>query len=190
MKNATNHKPLLIVVAGSPGSGKSTCGEFLAKKYALPYIDYDTVVQNFMEPLFEKHYKESSYQQFCKEWRSSCYCSIWDIVMQNIKLNNSIIVSAPLTKERGQPDFFKQLKTSYQTDFDVMAIVFYVAKDVLKQRLIKRNEKRDKEKLEDWDRYYEGQNSNIFWDADLSILLTPEEGYVNHKIHQFVMKHL
>jgi|GEM_PF-605107 len=191
MKRLINdQKPLLIVVTGPPGSGKSTCGEFLAKKYSLAYIDYDTVVQNFMESLFEKYYAKTSYKQFCLEWRDNCYCSLWDLVMQNIKLGNTIITSAPLTLEKSNPEFFKQLKESYRTDFDVLTITFYVPKHILKQRLIKRNEKRDKEKLKEWDKYYESQNINVFWDTNLNIILDAEEGHTNEKIDQFIMEHM
>jgi len=191
MKNsAINPNPLLIVVTGLPGSGKSTYGRFLAKKFSFAYFDYDTVIHNFMEPLFEKYYSNLSYKECSREWRDSCYGSLWDLSMENIKLGNSVIASAPLSLEKSNEHFFKQLKTTYHVEFNVLSVSFNVPKHILKERISNRNEERDREKLDDWDNYYEGQNAAITWDADLNIILNYGKKDTTDEIEQFIARHL
>lgn len=42
-------KPILFIMSGLPGSGKSTLSRFLAKKYRIPYIQIDTIEQGLRD---------------------------------------------------------------------------------------------------------------------------------------------
>lgn len=42
-------KPILFILSGLPGSGKSTLSQFLAKKYKIPYIRMDTIEQGLRD---------------------------------------------------------------------------------------------------------------------------------------------
>lgn len=42
-------KPILFILSGLPGSGKSTLSQFLAKKYKIPYIQIDTIEQGLRD---------------------------------------------------------------------------------------------------------------------------------------------
>ncbi|WP_455626492.1 AAA family ATPase [Parabacteroides sp.] len=39
-------KPILFILLGLPGSGKSTLSRFLARKYKIPYLRIDTIEHN------------------------------------------------------------------------------------------------------------------------------------------------
>lgn len=42
-------KPILFILSGLPGSGKSTLSQFWAKKYKIPYIRIDTIEQGLRD---------------------------------------------------------------------------------------------------------------------------------------------
>lgn len=42
-------KPILFIMSGLPGTGKSTLSQFLAKKYNIPYIRIDTIEQGLRD---------------------------------------------------------------------------------------------------------------------------------------------
>ena len=42
-------KPILFIMSGLPGSGKSTLSQFLSKKYKIPYIRIDTIEQGLRD---------------------------------------------------------------------------------------------------------------------------------------------
>lgn len=42
-------KPILFILSGLPGSGKSTLSQFLAKKYKIAYIQIDTIEQGLRD---------------------------------------------------------------------------------------------------------------------------------------------
>lgn len=42
-------KPILFIMSGLPGSGKSTLSRFLARKYKIPYIQIDTIEQGLRD---------------------------------------------------------------------------------------------------------------------------------------------
>lgn len=42
-------KPILFILSGLPGSGKSTLSQFLARKYKIPYLRIDTIEQGLRD---------------------------------------------------------------------------------------------------------------------------------------------
>lgn len=42
-------KPILFILSGLPGSGKSTLSQFLARKYRIPYLRIDTIEQGLRD---------------------------------------------------------------------------------------------------------------------------------------------
>lgn len=42
-------KPILFIMSGLPGSGKSTLSRFLVRKYKIPYIHIDTIEQGLRD---------------------------------------------------------------------------------------------------------------------------------------------
>lgn len=42
-------KPILFILSGLPGSGKSTLSQFLVRKYKIPYLRIDTIEQGLRD---------------------------------------------------------------------------------------------------------------------------------------------
>lgn len=163
----------LILISGLPGSGKTVCGRTLSKHYQLPYIDYDTVIQSFMEKIYSSFYQRISYNQFCAEWRTCTYEAFWRVISENMALGISVAASAPLSREHRNPRFFEELKEKYRIKGKILSIITEVPEEVLYSRILERGETRDEEKLKKWEQYYEKQEQTTIWDADEQFLFCP-----------------
>jgi len=162
-------KKKLILITGLPGSGKSTYGREIAKKYHLTYIDYDTVIGSFVKELATVEGKQKSYSEVQREWRECGYQSFWNLIIENLRIGLPVLASAPLSAERRDQMFFTKLETRYQIDLEVLSIALELSSDILYQRVLSRNEERDQEKLRNWEKYYRKQNTEVCWDAGIKI---------------------
>ncbi len=174
----------LIIISGLPGSGKSTYGRKIARKFCMTYIDYDTVIGNFMKDIYEKFYSGTPYNRFRAEWRRCTYESFWDVVMENLRLGNQVLASAPLTQEHGEPMFFTKMRRKCGIQGRILSIIMNVPETVLQTRIRERGEARDEEKLREWDKYYKNQDRQLLWDPDVQILFgleNEEELYISVK---------
>jgi len=160
-------KPVFTVITGLPGSGKTVLADKLAEELRLPYIDYDTVCQPFLRGIAEKNPDGRSYADFCAFWRGESYGTILGLALHNLGLGISVILSAPLTREKRDKGFFRSLKERSGVDFFSLTIDLQPDEAVVKENMEKRASDRDIEKLRGWDSYYAGQDrSRPLWDAD------------------------
>lgn len=171
MKGADSN---LIIISGLPGSGKSTCGRNLARKFNVPYVDYDTLIGNFMENIYARFYQEVSYRKFLAEWRECTYDTFWNVVAENIRLGSSVVASAPLTKEHMNSFFFTEFQEKYNIQTRVLSIIPELPSEILRKRIIARGEPRDDEKIKEWDEYYKFQKKERSWNPDREIIFYPE----------------
>lgn len=183
-------KNKLILISGLPGSGKSTYGREIAKQYHLTYIDYDTVIGSFMEKLVEQEQGGKTYSDLQREWRSSCYQSFWNLIIENLRIGLPVIASAPLSAEQKDQNFFYKLGKRYQINLDVLCISLAVPADILYQMVLARNEERDQEKLSNWQEYYQNQSINSCWDARIKVKIKHNEyGEHSNEIKEFLQEY-
>jgi predicted kinase len=108
-----------------------------------------------------------SYADFCAFWRRESYGAVLGIALHNLGLGISVILSAPLTREKRDKGFFRSLKEKSSVDFFSFTIDLQPDEIVLKRNMEKRASDRDIEKMRNWDSYYAGQDrSRPLWDAD------------------------
>lgn len=67
-------KPLLVVIAGRPGSGKTTLAHILAKKIGCPAICRDEIKEGFVNTM------QSSHESLGKDVNQSIYCLFFEIL--------------------------------------------------------------------------------------------------------------
>jgi len=145
--------PKVIIICGTPGSGKTTHAKQLAANGNATILDIDTVTERLVKiGLVESGRspddRDSGY--FKRTYREPIYEALFDIARENLPYHDVVIVG-PFTKEIQDPDWLAKLST----ELDSLVEVHYVQcpAEIRRQRLAVRGDARDRAKLEDWDRY-------------------------------------
>ncbi len=81
MQQPTDH-PLLIVMKGHPGTGKSTLAQALAHRLGLPLLDKDDVKDHTLH---------------LPEGNALAYAITWQIVETQLRLGISVVADTPLS---------------------------------------------------------------------------------------------
>ena len=174
----------LIVVAGKAGSGKTTLAKKLAALLGLPYFDYDTLVQPFLEAIEQKYgIGEDGRNRFYRSWRSASYRTLWDVVLENIRLGRSAVMSAPLSEELRDADWPEKLFAKSGTRFPILLCYMAPPPDMHYTMLARRASKRDSEVLGDrkkFDAEYAVQKPA--WDKNCVLLLDSGDIDTNMKL--------
>ena len=140
----------LIIVAGKAGSGKTTLSKKLAASLGLPYFDYDTLVQPFLEAIEQKYgIGDDGRNRFDRSWRSASYRTLWDVVFENIRLGRSAVMSAPLSEELRDADWPEKLFAKSGTRFPLLLCYMAPPPDMHYTMLARRASKRDSDVLGD-----------------------------------------
>ena len=174
----------LIVVAGKAGSGKTTLSKKLAALLGLPYFDYDTFVQPFLEAIEQKYgIGEDGRNRFYRSWRSASYRTLWDVVFENIRLGRSAVMSAPLSEELRDADWPEKLFAKSRTRFPILLCYMAPPPDIHYTMLARRASKRDSDVLGDrekFDAQYAAQKPA--WDKNCVLLLDSGDIDTNMKL--------
>lgn len=157
-------KPKLIIVGGLPGTGKTVFGKLLAQQLKVCYLDKDTLTTPLVHALLE-HLPESggaTYDRdsdsYIREVRPAEYDCMMDQAFENLKIGNSVLVSAPFYREVRNQNWIESMKAATeQLGKDLSAslhIVWLTTPPELAQaRLTARSAPRDKARLANWDKY-------------------------------------
>ena len=174
----------LIVVAGKAGSGKTTLSKKLAALLGLPYFDYDTLVQPFLEAIEHKYgIGDDGRNRFYRSWRSASYRTLWDVVLENIRLGRSAVMSAPLSEELRDADWPGKLFAKSGTRFSLLLCYMAPPPDMHYTMLARRASKRDSDVLGDrekFDAQYAAQKPA--WDKNCVLLLDSGDIDTNTKL--------
>ncbi|SMP56463.1 AAA domain-containing protein [Sphaerochaeta associata] len=168
------NKPCLIVIAGLPGTGKSTISKKLAMELHWPYFDYDTLNASHLKRIEAEYGISDSKLAFYRKWRDTSYETLWAPVIENLNLGIDCILSAPLTREVRDARFFSVLQKDF-LERQIYTIGIYLVPDSeLHFEMIRsRNSDRDGEIIENWYSYYSNQDtSSPSWDANMKLVLT------------------
>ena len=90
---------MIIVVAGPPGSGKSTLGLHLARSLHLPYLDLDSMTNPVLEGLeasLPMHWNDARLRDVVRPAR---YKALRDTLADQVAAGVSAVVVAPFTSE-------------------------------------------------------------------------------------------
>lgn len=163
--------PLFIVFSGQAGSGKTTAASYVSKALSLPYFDYDTLVQPFLQGIERRYGTGDSRLSFYKEWREESYATLLSVAKENIKNGRSVVVSAPFSSEIKDKEFFSKIK---KEGLDFTSISFYLSpsSSLHQSALVLRGSKRDEEVIKDYEKYErEHKKMAPLWDSDYSFYI-------------------
>ncbi|MCX8727626.1 AAA family ATPase [Gilliamella sp. B2838] len=161
MNKKSNPKAIFLI--GSAGAGKSTVGKFLATKLHYCYLDKDIIANRFTgELLISRGYQPTARDE-CEYYKKQVmdieYKTLLDIASENLKLNNSVILDAPFLSYFSDKDYISKIIQQFNfSNVDTYVLEVFVPAEILKQRILDRNNPRDIWKLDNWDLFIEGIN--------------------------------
>ena len=165
--------PRLYIFSGQPGSGKTSRARNLSRRLHITYIDYDTVVQPLLRGIERKMGVGKSRLDFYRKWRGESYSTLWSPAIENLELGNDVVISAPLTSEVRNPEFFKSFKAEHALDIEVFAFYLAPSPELHFKMLTERGSYRDDEVVANYENYKKTHDATRpCWDADHAFYVT------------------
>ena len=151
--------PLLRVVIGAAGSGKSTVAQRLAHEHAAAYLDKDSMSARFVEAALmaagQPPCDRESNPYYVEKVLPLEYDSLLDVTGANLRLGQPVVVDAPFTPYLSEPQFVLAAAERFGWPaVDVEVVSVRVSPATLQQRLRHRALSRDRWKLSHWDEYW------------------------------------
>lgn len=150
-----SHNPKAIFLIGAAGSGKSTVGKFLAATFHYSYLDKDIVANRFTGQLLMAKGYEATARDQCDYYKNEVmrleYETLLHLAGENLKLGNSVILDAPFLSYFNDCDYITNSISQFNWgNVQPYVLEVFVEPEVLKQRIITRNNPRDSWKLDNW----------------------------------------
>ena len=157
--------PTLHIVGGPPASGKTRFGKELAARLGAVFLDIDTVTEPVVKAglsLAGKNADDRDSPEFKSAYRAPIYEALFNTAIVNLS-HIDVVIAGPFTKEFQDANWLDSVRV--KVGFTARA--YYVTADprIRKKRLMKRNNPRDRAKLEDWEsylRYYGAESKPPF----------------------------
>ena len=153
------NEPVLSVVIGTAGAGKSTVAQRLAQENGAAYLDKDTLGARFVEAALSAAGYAPGDRESNSYYREHIlpleYDSLLDVAGANLRLGRSVVVDAPFTPYLADPHYIVGAGERFswpRVRVDVICV--RVPPDVLQERLRRRALDRDHWKLANWDEYW------------------------------------
>ena len=135
--------PLLILVMGVPGSGKTTLAKQLLSSLACMYLD-----NNFIADAF---FKDTRTDSDYKTLRPRLYDVLYRITEENLAVGNSVLLDVPHVTHVQSAEWRNYIDSIVERHAARLIVLRCWCKEfVLKQRIASRGEERDVWKLEHW----------------------------------------
>lgn len=106
------NKPLLIVMSGLPGSGKSTIAEWLAERLNLPVFSVDPIESAIIKAGIQRSF----------ETGVAAYQVAEALASEQLKLGNSVIIDAVNAEEEGK-DVWRGLARKHGLELTVLLVI-------------------------------------------------------------------
>ena len=154
------NEPVLRVVIGTAGSGKSTVAQRLARELGAAYLDKDTLAGRFVEAALSVAGHAPGDRESNSYYREQLlpleYDSLLDVAGANLRLGRSVVVDAPFTPYLSDPQYIVDAaeRLTWPQGVHVDVVCVRISPEMLKERLRSRALARDHWKLANWDEYW------------------------------------
>lgn len=149
----------ILFVLGHACSGKT----YLAKQWIQhslnkgePWclMDKDTIGETFSKALLTAYglsINDRDSPEYKKYVRDLEYQACLDVIREQVSLGVNVVVPGPWTKELKNGDLFINEKLDIPENVRLKHVYLDIKSEIIKERLIKRNHRRDEWKMNNWD---------------------------------------
>ncbi len=142
--------PVLILVTGLAGSGKTTLARKLVERVWAVLLEKDELQNPFSQSRDTQFYKQHVQRQ--------SYDALWNLALSNLRVGNPVLVDAPLVKELLNPTWCKEMENRFAcAGFPILVMHCEAPPTKIRERLTLRREKRDEAILVDFAKFLEEQ---------------------------------
>ncbi|MEV4802015.1 AAA family ATPase [Nonomuraea sp. NPDC049421] len=156
-------KPILTLVGGYAGSGKTEFSRFLSEITGWAFLDKDSLTRPMVERLLvslggDPHDRHT--ELYLREVRPLEYRCLMETAFDNLKVGTSAILSAPFIAELADPDWVSRLTNRCAAKgIDVAAVWVRCDPESMGEYIEFRGAARDAWKLANWQTYVSGLNT-------------------------------
>lgn len=157
-------KPILTIVGGYAGSGKSEFSRFLSDITGWAFLDKDSLTRAMVERLLvslggDPHDRHT--ELYLGEVRPLEYRCLMETAFDNLKVGTSAILSAPFVAELVDPDWVSRLTNRCAArGIDVAVVWVRCDPDSMREYIEFCGAPRDAWKLKNWETYVSGLNTD------------------------------
>jgi predicted kinase len=158
-------RPVVVMIGGFAGSGKSELGHMLARRTGWPVIDKDTTTRPVVEAALERlgeppHSRESD--TYLDVIRPAEYDALIATMTENVQCGVSVVVTAPFIREFADQAWCDRTNATISSLGAELHII-WVRCDApsMLSYLKHRGAARDAWKLENWNEYLAGINLDL-----------------------------
>ena len=151
-------RPMLILVAGGPGAGKTTFGRALARRLREAILlDKDVIASVWVDAMLESFDGGRVDRDSAFYWntvRALEYGALMATALDNLVLGKSVIAVAPFGPELRDSAWIDRCRQSLMTSQATLHVVWLVADAIIaRDRMQLRGDARDGWKLANWDEF-------------------------------------
>ena len=141
--------PQVVLVAGAPGSGKSTVGKLLAQRLGAALLDLDTATGPLIHVLSSSQGGPNlDDPAFAALTRAARYDTIFALADDNVAAGLSAVLVAPFTTERRDEAAWATLESRLRSEGASIVMVWLrLSAEAVRQRVDQRGAARDVAKL-------------------------------------------
>jgi len=156
--------PVLVLVGGYAGSGKTEFARFLSSISGWAFLDKDALTRRMTERLLltltgDPHDRHTD--TYRREVRPLEYRCLLDAARTNIDCGVSIILAAPFVEEFNNPTWLDRLTHRCKAkNVDVVTVWLHCDLDSMHEYIELRDAPRDAWKLANWDQYASTLNTD------------------------------
>ncbi len=148
MRRIRFKEPILLLVMGAPGSGKSTVSKSLLETCNFVYLDNNFIADSIS--------RDSRVDDAYLELRRLVYDSLYRIASENLKVRNSVLLDVPHITHMTSTTWRDEINGIASATGATLKIVrCYCSERTLLQRIRSRGEPRDQWKLDNWPQFLE-----------------------------------